>query len=74
MLRLDMSTSRQETTTTSMAMIAILAAAALLGVLVLTVVTIPIQQAEARVSFDGCDRKSDAYDNSGGNCFHKHKR
>jgi hypothetical protein len=74
MLRLDMSTSQQETTTTSMAIIAILAAAALFGVLVLTAVTIPLQQAEARVSFDGCDRKSNAYENTDGNCFHKHKR
>jgi len=69
-----MSTSQQETTTTSMAIIAILAAAALFGVLVLTVVTIPLQQAEARVFWDGCDKKSNAADVTDGKCVQKHKR
>lgn len=57
-----------------MAIIAILASAALFGVLVLTVVTIPLQQAEARVSWDGCERKSNAYENTDGNCLKKRKR
>jgi hypothetical protein len=61
--------SQQETTTTSMAIIAILAAAALFGVVVLTVVTIPLQQAEAAKPF-GCDKKSTAYESSGGSCRH----
>jgi hypothetical protein len=64
-----MSTSQQQTTT-SMAIIAILAATALFGVLVLTVVTIPLQQADAAKPF-GCDKKSNGYVNSGGNCRHK---
>lgn len=69
MLRADMSTSQQETTTTSMAIIAILAVAALFGVVVLTVVTLPLQQAEAAKPF-GCDKKSNGYVNSGGSCRH----
>lgn len=63
-----MSTSRQETTSTSLAAIAILAAAALFGVLVITVVTIPLQQAAAKPF--GCDKKSTGYESSGGNCRH----
>ena len=65
-----MSTSQQETTT-SMAIIAILAAAALLGGLVLTVVTIPIQQAFADKP-SGCDKKSVGYESSNGNCRKHH--
>jgi hypothetical protein len=57
------------TTTTSMAIIAIVAALALLGVvIVLAVVTIPIQEAEA-----GCERgaaASHAVNASKGRCFH----
>ena len=64
-----MDTSRQETTSTSLATIAILAAAALFGVLVITAVTIPLQQAEAVKPF-GCDKKSTGYESSGGNCRH----
>lgn len=64
-----MSRSQQEATTTSMAIFVILAAA-LFGVVVLTVVTIPLQQAEAAKPF-GCDKKSNGYENSGGNCRHK---
>jgi hypothetical protein len=71
MLRLDMSTSQQETTTTSMAIIAILAAAALFGVLVVTVVTIPLQQAEAVVESHGCDKKSTGAKQSHRSCYHK---
>jgi hypothetical protein len=66
-----MGISRQETTSTSLATIAILAAAALFGVLVITVVTIPIQQAFADKP-SGCDKKSQGYESSGGNCRHHH--
>ncbi|HJR46900.1 MAG TPA: hypothetical protein VJ799_01965 [Nitrososphaeraceae archaeon] len=65
-----MSTSQQETTT-SMAIIAILAATALFGGLVLTVVTIPLQQAEAAQESHGCDKKSNGAKQSGKNCYHR---
>jgi hypothetical protein len=66
-----MSTSRQETTSTSLATIAILAAAALFGVLGITVVTIPMQEAFADKP-SGCDKKSNGYESSGGNCRKHH--
>jgi hypothetical protein len=66
-----MGTSRQETTSTSLATIAILAAAALFGVLVITAVTIPLQQAEAAFETHGCDKHSTGAKSSDRNCYHK---
>ena len=66
-----MSTSQKGKTTTSMAMIAILAAAALFGGLVVTVATIPLQQAEAAQESHGCDKKSNGAKQSGRNCYHR---
>jgi hypothetical protein len=69
-----MSTSQKEKTTTSMAMIAILAAAALFGVVVVTVATIPLQEAEARVFWRGCDKHSDQAERTDGACVNKQKK
>jgi hypothetical protein len=69
-LHMDMNHSSHEgiPTTTSIAIIAIVAALALLGVvIVLAVVTIPLQEAEA-----GCERGnagSHAFNQSKGRCF-----
>jgi hypothetical protein len=63
-----MDNDRSQKTTTSIAIIAIVAALALLGVVILlAVVTIPVQEAEA-----GCERGnagSHAFNQSKGRCF-----
>ena len=56
---------KTRTSSTSIAMIAIVAAQALFGVVAITVITIPQQQAEAA----GC-RNSIAVNASKGRCFH----
>jgi len=57
--------SRSRNSTTSIAIIAIVAALALFGVAVITVVSIPQQQAEAA----GCVANSQAFNASKGRCF-----
>jgi hypothetical protein len=63
-----MKAEQQQKTTTTLAIIAIVAALTLLGVVVITIVTISLQEAEA-----GCERggaSSTAVNASKGRCFH----
>jgi hypothetical protein len=59
------------TSTISIGIIAIVAALALLGVVVITALTIPLQQAEARprTPVKSCDPFGGAYNQSQGRCF-----
>ena len=62
-----LSSKKEGTTTTSIAIIAIVAALALVGVVVVTIVTISLQrQAEAR----GCPTCTPGVNASKGRCFH----
>ncbi len=65
-----MSTSWQEAVNTATAT-SIVVAAALFWVLVIKVVTIPLQQAEATFETDGCDKHVTGAEASDRNCYHK---